>query len=79
MYSLHCSASLDMEIQIPWSSYKVLHPEMAMLFVTDVRGFTAAAAARFFLILTTCWPTHGIKQDAWLYNKLGIKDFLLSE
>jgi len=53
-----------MEIQIPWSSYKVLHPEMAMLFVTDVRGFTAAAAARFFLILTTCWPTHGIKQDA---------------
>ena len=30
MYSLHCSASLDMEIQIPWSSYKVLHPEMAV-------------------------------------------------
>jgi len=30
MYSLHCSASLDMEIQIPWLSYKVLHPEMAM-------------------------------------------------
>jgi len=46
VYSLHCSASLDMEIQIPWSSYKVLHPA-GYVFFSDVGGFTAAAVAVF--------------------------------
>jgi hypothetical protein len=36
-----------MEIQIPWSTYKVAHSEMAV-FVIDVGGFTAAAAAVFY-------------------------------
>jgi hypothetical protein len=45
VYSLHCSASLDVEIQIPWLSYKVLHPA-GYVFSSD-GGFTAAAAAVF--------------------------------
>jgi len=78
MYSLHCSASLDMEVQIPWSSYNVLHPKMAM-FLSLMLVVLLLLQQLFLFILTTCLPTHGIMQDALLYSKLGIKDFPLSE
>jgi len=63
VYSLHCSSSLDMEIQIPWSSYEVLHPEMAMFF-SLLLVVLLLLQQLFLFILTTCWPTHGIMQDA---------------
>jgi hypothetical protein len=63
MLSLHCSASLDMEIQIPWSSFKVLYPEMAM-FLSLMLVVLLLLQQLFLFILTTCWPTHGLKQDA---------------
>jgi len=63
MYSLHCSAFLDMEIQIPWSSYKVLYPEMAV-FLSLMVVVLLLLQQLFLLMLTTYWPTHGIMQDA---------------
>jgi len=51
-----------MEIQIPWSSYKVLHPEMAVFLSLMV--VLLLLQQLFLLMLTTYWPTHGIMQDA---------------